>query len=146
MTALGPGAVAPGEIAITALPWFNLSDRRYVAPSHASIPGTARSPRNPKMDSEWNGARYASRSDNVPPVSDCGLVPRNCVGDDAYTSRIVSLNWRTLAKPEANAICVIGIEVVSINVRAVWARCARASASGPAPSSVVNRRLIWRSL
>ena len=68
------------------------------------------------------------------------------VGDVANTSRTVSLNWRTLAKPAANATSVIGIVVVSISSRAVCARCARAMASGPAPSSSVISRLRWRSL
>ena len=45
---------------------------------------------------------------------------RSCVGDEAKTARIVSLNWRTLQKPDANAIAVIGIAVVSISTRAVW--------------------------
>ena len=42
----------------------------------------------------------------------------------AYTSRTVSLNWRTLPKPAANAMSVIDIEEVSISTRAVCARCA----------------------
>ena len=46
------------------------------------------------------------------------------------------MNWRTLAKPAANATSVNGRSVVSISSRAVWARWARARASGPAPSSV----------
>ena len=71
---------------------------------------------------------------------------RRSVGDVAKTSRIVSLNWRTLPKPAANATSVSDRSVVSISSRAVWARCARAMASGPAPSSSVISRLRWRSL
>jgi hypothetical protein len=47
----------------------------------------------------------------------------------------VSLNVRMLANPAANAMSLIGSVLVSIRSRAVWARWARASASGPAPSS-----------
>ena len=46
---------------------------------------------------------------------------RSSVGVPANTSRTVSLNWRTLEKPAANAMSVIGIAVVSISTRAVWA-------------------------
>ena len=60
--------------------------------------------------------------------------------------RIVSLHWRTLAKPAANAICVMGRSVVSSRTRAVWLRWARARASGPVPTSAVTRRLSWRVL
>ena len=75
--------------------------------------------------------------------------PRRCRssrGVSANTSRTVSLNWRTLAKPAANATSAKPSSVVSISVRAVWARCARASASGPAPSSAETSRLSWRTL
>ena len=47
----------------------------------------------------------------------------------------VSLNCRTLPNPAANAISARPSSVVSIRIRAVCARCARASASGPAPTS-----------
>ena len=60
------------------------------------------------------GARCAARS--------------ACVANTACT---VSLNCRTLAKPAANATSVTGRSVVSSSTRAVCARCARASASGP---------------
>ncbi len=62
-----------------------------------------------------------------------------------YTSRTVSLNWRTLANPAANAMSAIPSGVVSMSSRAVCARCARASASGPAPSSAVSTRFRCRS-
>ena len=45
----------------------------------------------------------------------------------------MSLNWRTLANPEANAISVTGSAVVCSSTRAVCARWARARATGPAP-------------
>jgi hypothetical protein len=47
----------------------------------------------------------------------------------------VSLNWRTLENPDANAISASDIGVVSTSTRAVCARRARASANGPAPTS-----------
>ena len=71
---------------------------------------------------------------------------RRSLGAAAYTSRTVSLNWRTLPKPAAKAMSVMPRSVVSISVRAVCARWARASASGPAPSSSVRIRLRWRTL
>ena len=60
------------------------------------------------------------------------------------TSRTVSLNWRTLAKPAEKATSAAGRSVPTSSIRAVWARCARLSASGPAPSSVVSSRVRWR--
>ena len=63
---------------------------------------------------------------------------RSSDGEVANTSRTVSLNWRTLPNPAANATSVNGSVVVSISTRAVWARWARAMASGPAPSSSVS--------
>ena len=71
---------------------------------------------------------------------------RSSPGTAANTSRIVALNCRMLANPAANAISDSGSVVVSMSTRAVWARCARARASGPAPSSAVTMRLTWRSL
>ena len=70
---------------------------------------------------------------------------RSSVGVVAKTSRTVSLNCRTLAKPLANATSVNGSAVVSISVRAVWARWARASAIGPAPTSATSWRCTWRA-
>ena len=49
-----------------------------------------------------------------------------------------------LAKPAAKAISDSGSAVVSVRIRAVCARCARAMASGPAPSSAVTSRRTWR--
>jgi len=59
---------------------------------------------------------------------------------------MVSLNWRTLWKPLANATSVIGSVVVSMRMRAVWARWARARASGPDPTSATSARFTWRAL
>ncbi len=47
---------------------------------------------------------------------------RSSVGVSANTSRTVSLNWRMLSKPAANATSVNGKPVVSISMRAVCAR------------------------
>ena len=52
-------------------------------------------------------------------------------GRRANTSRMVALNWRSEPKPAAKATSVTGRSVVSSRSRATWARCARASASGP---------------
>ena len=115
------------------------------------------------------GARYGSRSlirpgaagSDAGPASPTarrgrgrGFVPaldprraarsRSSVGVTANTSRMVELNCLMLAKPAANAISDSGSVVVSVRTRAVWARCARAMASGPAPSSAVTSRRTWR--
>ena len=82
--------------------------------------GTAH--REPQLDATVGGAGRAAR-------------PRRDVGVAAYTSRTVSLNCRMLEKPAAKATSANGIGVVSTRIRAVCARRARASASGPAPTS-----------
>ena len=69
---------------------------------------------------------------------------RSAEGVTAKTSRMVALNCLMLAKPAANAISDSGSVVVSVRTRAVWARCARAMARGPAPSSAVTSRRTWR--
>ncbi len=69
---------------------------------------------------------------------------RSRVGVAAYTSRMVSLNCRTLANPAANAMSAKDRSVVSISTRAVWARRDLARASGPAPYSWVTTRLSCR--
>ena len=53
----------------------------------------------------------------------------------------MSLNWRTLPNPAAKAMDVKSMSVVSMRMRAVWARWALAMASGPAPSSSVTSRV-----
>ena len=71
---------------------------------------------------------------------------RSIVGDDAYTACTVSLNCRTLEKPAAKATSVIARAVVSMRMRAVCARWARAMAMGPAPISFCRTRSSWRTL
>ncbi len=56
---------------------------------------------------------------------------RSSSGLRSYTARIVSLNWRMLPNPDANATSAAGSEVEVSSARAVCARCARESASGP---------------
>ncbi len=119
-------------------------------PSADSTPGIARAARKPNIRSASIGARYASRSlitpgaagsgpGGTPSLRDRGAwarlprASRSCVGVAAKTSRIVALNCLMLAKPAAKAISDSGSSVVSVRMRAVWARCARAMASGPAP-------------
>ncbi|ARX87519.1 hypothetical protein SMD44_07000 [Streptomyces alboflavus] len=58
----------------------------------------------------------------------------------------MSLNVRIEEKPAPKAICAMGRAVVSMSSRAVWARWARARASGPAPSSARSCRSTWRVL
>jgi len=48
--------------------------------------------------------------------------------------------------PAAKARALMGRSVVSIRMRAVWARCDRATATGPAPTSASSRRSSWRVL
>ena len=88
------------------------------------------------------GADRAGRS--AEPAPDAGAWRGARSGVAAYTSRTVSLNWRTLANPAAKAMSAKVRSVVSISTRAVWARRDRARASGPAPYSWVTTRLSWR--
>lgn len=121
----------------------------YVPSRTSSTPGSARTARKSRSARACNGGRYASRSVIVPaPVASSGRprAVRRPEGALAYTSRIVSLNCRTLPKPAANATSVIPRSVVSIRIRAVCARCARASASGPAPISARSIRCRCRSV
>ena len=69
---------------------------------------------------------------------------RRAVGVRSHTARTVSLNWRMLEKPAANATSLNGNSVVSMSTRAVCVRCALASASGSAPTSACSRRSSWR--
>lgn len=82
----------------------------------------------------------------MPAARFLGTRVRNSLGDSAKTSRTVSLKVRMEENPAAKAISAIGSGVVSMSSRAVWARWARASASGPAPSSASSCRSIWRVL
>ena len=147
-------ASSVGVSRTTPAPPGSRSVRAYEVPSHDSTPGTARWARKAVSSAAANGARTGSRSVIAPAPAPVELPPapgrrtgsrrrrsaRSCDGDVANTSRTVSLNWRTLANPAANAMSVIGIVVVSISVRAVCARCALASASGPAPTSSASSR------
>ena len=131
--------------------------RRYVSPARSSMPATARRPRKASSASPSKGWRTGSRNATTPaaPVTPAAAVRvparrraacRSSVGVAAKTSRTVSLNWRMLAKPAPNATCENGSSVVSMSIRAVCARCARARASGPAPTSARSSRCRWRSL
>lgn len=71
--------------------------------------------------------------------------PRSSPGARAKTSRTVSLKVRTEENPAAKATSAMGRAVVSMSTRAVWARWARARASGPAPSSASSWRSICRA-
>ena len=147
-----------GVSATVAGPNGSRSDRRYVVPSHASSPGTCRVRRKSSSGPPSNGARNGSRSSIAPPPPGAAALvlamvvaralarDRSWLGVRANTDRTVSLNCRMLANPLANATCDIGRSVVSIRMRAVWARWARASAIGPAPTSVTSCRWTWRSL
>ncbi len=108
----------------------------------------ARAAKNASSSAAANGSRTGSSRATVP--AGVGVVARrlrrSADGVAANTSRTVSLNWRRLPKPEAAATAGSAMSVVSSNVRAVWARWARAMARGPAPSSSVITRLRWRSL
>ena len=95
----------------------------------------ARRTRTARRSRSARGRAGAARSTRRRPRSALPRRRRSSRGVSANTSRTVSLNWRTLAKPAANATSAKPSSVVSISVRAVCARCARASASGPAPSS-----------
>ncbi len=90
-----------------------------------------------------------ARSRSTTPAPERGTRPaaaRSADGVAPNTWRTVSLNWRTLPNPAAKATDVKSMSVVSMRMRAVWARWARAMASGPAPSSSVRSRVRWRSL
>ncbi len=96
-----------------------------------------------------SGARYGRRRLIVPGIRGSwrlALVARarSSPGARAKTSRTVSLKVRMEENPAANATSPIGSPEVSMSSRAVWARWARASARGPAPSSALSCRSIWR--
>ncbi len=107
-------------------------------------PGAAGSdtgPASPRTRRARRGSAFPREPTPVPPRA---ARSRSSVGVTANTSRIVALNCLMLVKPAANAISDSGSVVVSVSTRAVWARCARAMASGPAPSSAVISRRTWR--
>ena len=83
----------------------------------------------------------AARAGATHPRADLAARARRPLGVSAKTWRTVSLHCLTLAKPAANAMWVTGSSVVSSRTLAVWLRWARASASGPLPTSAVIRRL-----
>ena len=111
---------------------------------HSSTPGTARGGEVPKRSPGRAAPGTAAAADTrrAPPARQprAGRGPAARAGELANTSRTVSLNWRTLENPAANATSAIGRSVVSISSRAVCARWARARASGPAPSSATSSR------
>ena len=109
--------------------------------SASSTPGTARAARKPRISAAR--VRLAVHEpEHQPAGPGVGRRARPCVRRRAAQlgrrgsrtrPRITSLNWRTLAKPAANAMSVIGSAVWSTSSRAVCARRVRASASGPTP-------------
>ena len=93
------------------------------------------------------GRAAAARSRPAPPRrggsgEHASAAPSAC---GRRSPRTVSLNCRTLPKPAPTATCANGSSVDSISVRADCARCALASATGPAPSSPTRMRFSWRS-
>ncbi|KON74810.1 hypothetical protein M768_02425 [Cellulosimicrobium cellulans F16] len=143
-------------------------DRTGPVRSATSTPSTARAARNANTPRASNGSRRGSvRSSTavVPPSSptapgSSGTRPptprevtgrsgrarrRSSLGVVSKTSVIVSLNCRTLPKPAANATSARRRSVPVSRARAVWARSARASATGPAPSSATSTRCTCRA-
>ena len=122
--------------------------RAYQPSPAASTPGDRaggeEAEQRPAGERRADGEPHADRASRAAAAG--SRRPRSCVGVAAYTSRTVSLNCRTLAKPAANATSAKVRSVVSISTRAVCARRARASASGPAPSSAVSSRVRWRGV
>ena len=109
----------------------------------SSIPGTARAAIQAKMPLASSGPRYGSTRSIAPGAADACDRRRalSSPGVSAKTSRIVSLHWRMLAKPAEKATSEMGMSVPTRSIRAVCARCALANARGPAPSSVLSRRV-----
>ena len=127
-----------------------LADERHQLARRERLPnGEPHRDRNSALDRRRRDVDRDGRADSSTRVVavECGRrAARSSVGEVANTSRIVSLNCRTLPNPAAKATSVNGNAVVSTSNRAVCARWARATASGPAPSSSVNTRFRWRSL
>lgn len=139
---------AAGRNVTTPVPRGSVNVRRYAPSTTSSTPGTARAPRKAKRPLLSKGGRKGRRSTTSP--ADRGAVApaerRSSEGVTAKTARTVSLNWRTLENPAAKATSVSARSVVSTSTRAVWLRCARARAWGPAPTSARRSRWRWRSL
>ncbi len=140
--------------AITAGPCGNRIVLRYAPSRHSSTPGTAVATRCPNRLSGHSGSRNGSRTDKAVPAR-TGPAFRAAAGQPRVAAvrwalgehlRTVSLNVRTLENPAANATSAMGNRLVSISTRAVCARCARAMASGPTPSSATSWRSICRTL
>jgi hypothetical protein len=122
----------------------------------------ARAARKPNIRSRSIGGRYGSRSRSTPVAPAPSAPPagpgtgrrrvavtgparsRSAVGGMSYTSSIVALNCLIEENPAANAMSPMGSAVVSTRMRAVRARCALASASGPAPTSALSSRVTCR--
>ena len=86
------------------VPWGRARVREYHPSPDASTPGIARVARKSSSGPPAYGVRTASRIVTVPVVDRRPRRPRRSEGVLAYTSRIVSLNCRTLEKPDANAM------------------------------------------
>ena len=119
--------------------------RRPRSPPHPARRGGRGTPRAPRRRAGRDAAG-AARSRRRSRACPGRARERRSRGVVAKTSRTVALNWRTLRKPAEEATSIIGSSVVSSSSRAVWARCARASASGPAPTTADSCRCRWRSV
>lgn len=156
-----PGA---GRSAAMPGPPGSRNVRLYVPSRHSSTPGTAWATRCPNRSAQ-SGSRNGSRTamDPVAAGEPASIRPanpprailapalrvarsRSSVGVSANTCWTVSLNCRTLPNPAAKATSASLRSVVSASRRAVCARWARASASGPAPSSAIRDRSSCRRL
>ena len=135
--------------------------RRWPRRAAAGAPGGTSCRRTPRRRGRpcWPAGRAASGRRTAagspaaaPSCPGTGAAPRAAAlsrrsrGVVAKTARTVSLNCRMLAKPAAKATSESLRSVVSIRVRAVCARWARASAWAPAPTSATSSRCSWRSL
>ncbi len=141
------GRSSPRCTRTTPEPWGRRTARSYQPGPVASRPGTTWTARKCSRSAAANGSRTATRVRTTPAevgVRGSAARARSWVGVAAYTSRTVSLNWRTLANPAAWATSPKVMVVVSISTRAVWARRERARASGPAAYSPVRTRCSWR--
>ena len=106
---------AAGSARRSPTPCGSRSDRRYVDAVDALDAGNRARARKSSSASASSGARNGSRSEIVPAADAVDVRgasrrarTRSSLGVIAKTARIVSLNWRMLAKPAANAICANG--------------------------------------